>query len=258
MECLYSYFTHAGTVKETNQDSLLIKKGQIGEDIFYLFLVCDGMGGLEKGEVASAQLVHEFSEWFEDELPDLWEEKDPEFVTTAIEVSFRRLLDRINRKIAGYGKSLGIQLGSTASAMLIANDSYYVIHIGDTRIYEVTDCVRRLTEDHTLVAKEIAMGNLREEDAEADSRRNVLLQCIGASEYIEPQFLTGKVLKNAVYLLCSDGFRHEITEHELLSEFAVLSLSDSAQIHEKCKRCVQMVMDRGEQDNITVVTARTL
>lgn len=256
MEVIYSYFTHTGTVKNTNQDSLLIEKGTIGEALFHLFVVCDGMGGLQKGEVASAELIRAFSEWFREELPDIWEEKDSEFRATALEVSLRRILDRENKKIAQYGRKQRIQLGSTVSAMLVVNGVYYIIHVGDTRIYQISSQVTQLTQDHSLVAQEIAQGRMREEDAELDSRRNVLLQCIGASEHIEPQFLTGFILTNAIYLLCSDGFRHEMNASEMIEYFDPIKMDSTQKIFESCEKLTYAVMNRGEQDNISVVAFR--
>ncbi len=257
MNFIYSYYTSNGIVKSTNQDSLLVEKGQLGCDSFHLFLVCDGMGGLQKGEVASSELVNAFAEWFRKELPDVWREQPIEQRKNKIEDSLRNLLDRENKKIVAYGKEQGIHLGSTISMLLTINHDYYILHVGDCRIYEITNQVIQLTKDHTLVAREVELGRLRLEDVEKDSRRNVLLQCVGALEVIEPQLLTGTVKQDAVYLLCSDGFRHELTEEELLYYFAPEKLLSSQQIGDNCTLVSQNVMNRGEQDNITVLVARS-
>lgn len=257
MEFIYSYYTDNGTEKTTNQDALLVEKGRIENDLFHLFLVCDGMGGLEKGEVASGELVNSFAEWFRRELPAIWKEQSGGQAAGRIERSLKELLDRENRKIAAYGKGRRISLGSTVSAMLTVNDTYYIIHVGDCRIYEVSGQLVQLTKDHTLVARDIEQGRIRPEDAESDSRRNVLLQCIGASEEIEPQFLTGLIRKDAVYFLCSDGFRHELAAGEMLQGFAPEQLTSSQKIGEICERLSRLAMNRGEQDNITVLAARS-
>lgn len=258
MNFIYSYFTDKGIVKNTNQDSLLVEKGQVGEDLFHLFLVCDGMGGLQNGEVASAELVHAFAQWFRQELPGLWMNYPVEQRSMVIESNLRNLLENENRKIAIYGKRRGISLGSTISVMLTANDEYYIAHVGDSRIYELANNqLVQMTKDHTLVARDIELGLLRPEDAEKDSRRNVLLQCIGASDSIEPQFLTGMLKQDAVYFLCSDGFRHELAEQEILHYFAPQMLLTSQQIADSCAQLCNIAMSRGEQDNITVLAVRS-
>lgn len=257
MEFIYSYYTHAGSVKAANQDSLLIEKGKMEQSSFYLCVVCDGMGGLEKGEVASAELIHAFSEWFRKELPGLWNNGKKGSLKEVLRIGMDDLLQRENKKIADYGVRCGFVLGTTVSAMLIIDENYYLIHVGDSRIYEITNAVRQLTVDHSLVAQEVALGKMTEREAELDSRRNVLLQCIGASETIMPQFSSGKVVRNAVYMLCSDGFRHELTPEELLTYMAPGALFSEEQIENVCQSLAQTVMNRGEEDNITVVALRS-
>ncbi len=257
MDFIYSFFSHNGTTKETNQDSVLIERGMIDNHKFHLFVVCDGMGGLEKGEVASAELIHAFAIWFRSELPQIWLNQTEPYIAGTLEVSLKQLLDRENRKIASYGRAKGIHLGSTVSAILMINDTYYIVHVGDSRIYEIEESLLQLTKDHTLVAREIELGNMRLEDAELDDRKNVLLQCIGASDYIEPQFCTSKVKENAVYMLCSDGFRHVLEPNELFQYLHPSYLTTTEQITAMCTNLTQTAMNRGEQDNITVLAVRS-
>lgn len=78
--------------------------------------------------------------------------------------------------------------------------------VGDSRAYEVSDKVLQLTEDQTWVEREVLLGRMSREDAIRDSRRNILLQCVGASGEVAVVYGKGKVRKGAVYLICSDGF----------------------------------------------------
>ena len=80
------------------------------------------------------------------------------------------------------------------------------------------DSVRILTKDQTFVAREIAAGRMTPEEAKTDPRRSVLLQCVGASAEVRPDFLKGKLQKDAIYLICSDGFRHQISEQEIMDK----------------------------------------
>lgn len=94
------------------------------------------------------------------------------------------------------------------------------------------------------------------EQALQDKRRNMLLQCVGASDIVEPQVLTGKTVKGA-YMLCSDGFRHEITEREMYESLNPINLMNKKAMHSNAKYLIEQVKSRQEKDNISVVLIRT-
>ena len=99
-------------------------------------------------------------------------------------------------------------MGTTVTAMILTGGYYYIVNVGDSRAYEICSNLQVLTRDQTVVAREVEQGLLTLEQAETDPRRSVLLQCIGASDVVYPDFFLGEVKKDAVYMLCSDGFRH--------------------------------------------------
>ena len=195
MPFMVEMHTDIGIRKETNQDSICVKEAQTEKGNILLGIICDGMGGLEKGEVASATIVNTFSKWFENDLPY---QLSSENVLGEIEYSWERIIKEQNQSIAEYGRNHHIQLGSTITAMLFLEDGKYLIgHVGDSRAYRITDNeIEILTEDQTLVAREVKMGRMTPEQAERDSRRNVLLQCIGASKVVEPTFICGNYNQN--------------------------------------------------------------
>jgi len=254
MKYLLACQTDVGSVKQTNQDSLLIKRAICNEEQLVLAVVCDGMGGLQKGEVASASLVREFSRWFEEELPEILKQAD---VETGILLSWDSLLKEMNERISAYGKQHEIQLGTTVTAIIFVNNEYFVAHVGDSRAYELGEQMFQITRDQTLVAREVEQGLLTEEEAEQDSRRSVLLQCIGASEQIVPAYIKGNVHKDAVYLLCCDGFRHVISSQEIYEHFRPEEMVDEDILEERCRELIRLNMERGEQDNISVIAIRT-
>lgn len=244
--------TDVGTQKKNNQDSVCIRQAVTAAGTITMVVMCDGMGGLEKGEVASATLITAFAEWFETELPQYLTQVNP-----ADEVRYRwgRIIRERNQAIAAYGRDQGIQLGSTITAMIIfENGKYLIVHVGDTRAYRITDtALQQLTMDQTLVAREVRMGRMTPEQAAADPRRNVLLQCVGASRIVEPDFIEGMVEQGACYMLCSDGFRHVVTEEEICAALApAVSMSEPA-MKENLIRLTEMNKQRGETDNITAV-----
>lgn len=254
MKILTAYCTDVGNVKQVNQDALLIKTAKSDTMEVTLLCICDGMGGLSQGERASTHVIRRFSKWFEEELPEILKEKE---WIEAIRTQWVELLEQANTALAEYGAQQKINLGTTCTAMLMLGETYYIIHIGDSRVYEITDEISQITNDQTVLAREIAMGRVSLENAEDDARGSVLLQCVGASRNIDPQFLTGTVQKNAVYMMCSDGFRHKVTEKEFQKGFLPEKMQNEKVMGEQCRYFTELNKARAERDNITVILAKT-
>lgn len=241
--------TDIGISKSRNQDSVLIKHAstEIGEVL--LAVVCDGMGGLEKGELASATVIRAFSKWFDEELPFELETVDMQ----VIGAKWSLLLKELNVQIMEYSREHRIDgVGTTFSGILFVDGQYVIGHVGDTRVYHIGSSLTQLTTDQTFVAREISRGTLTPEQAKTDKRRNMLLQCIGASRVVEPQIICEKAEKGA-YMLCSDGFRHEITEAEIYESLNPINLMNKDAMHSNAKYLIEQVKRREEKDNISVI-----
>ncbi len=256
MKYAIAFHTDAGIKKETNQDSLVIKKAKTTNGMIAFASVCDGMGGLDKGEVASASVVQSFSDWFEHELPYALSSVDK---ITQIKQQWRTMILEQNQKIIAYGNDAHMQMGTTCTAILLFEDGTYLIaHVGDSRIYRIKQTeIEILTEDHTLVAKDIKTGRITKEQAEYDPRRNVLLQCIGVADHVEPDFLEGKADKDECYMLCSDGFRHLISEEEIQSYLSPYKNENEQIMKESIIQLIELNMQRNETDNITSILIKT-
>ncbi|MDR6999323.1 protein phosphatase 2C domain-containing protein [Neobacillus niacini] len=255
MSILTAYHTDVGIKKKTNQDGLLLKtartpKGQVG-----LFVVCDGMGGLSHGELASATVIRGMSDWFDSEMPRI---AKSEHIEEDIQTELETCIKQLNEKILSYGESEKVTLGTTVTALLIVHHKYYIVHIGDSRVYQISSTLTQVTTDQTVVAREVARGNLTEEQAKSDPRRNVLLQCVGATKDIKIAFSTGDLKEKTVFMLCSDGFYHQISEEELVENFHPSKLTDEKQMKEKVIGLVELVKARKEVDNISVVVAEVV
>ena len=135
------------------------------------------------------------------------------------------------------------------------NDLYLIVHVGDTRVYQIGDVLKQLTTDQTYVAREISRGNMTPEQAKTDKRRNMLLQCIGASRMVEPEVIMGRV-QNGVYMLCSDGLRHEVTEDELYQTLCPNVLSNKEMMRNNARALIDLVKERKEKDNISIVVIK--
>lgn len=246
--------TDIGNVKSTNQDSFMLRvfTTKIGKIAFAV--LCDGMGGLAKGEVASSSLVNAFRKWSENRLPLLIENgiQDVDIYNDWCDIT-----KEFNEKIKLYGKSSGVSMGTTVTAMLITDARYYIVNVGDTRAYEIDDSVRVLTKDHSVVAREVELGNLTEEQAENDPRRSVLLQCIGASDAVYPDVFFGNTKKDTVYMLCSDGFRHLISKEEIFENLNPSVMLDENMMRNNMLALIELNKQRMERDNITILTVRT-
>lgn len=257
MNCIYSMHTDVGTVKETNQDSMCVKEAQTQKGRILLALVCDGMGGLAKGELASATVIKAFSDWFEQELPYHLAKQN---YLDEIEYRWDFMIKEQNRLIMNYGMEHHIQLGTTITALLILENGKYLIgHVGDSRAYQFLEGqVNVLTEDQTVVQKEIREGRLTPEQAEVDPRRNVLLQCIGASSVVEPVFFHGRATTGECYMLCSDGFRHEITVQEMWEQMAPQVNQSEADMKNHLFTLTETCKARGERDNISAILIKMI
>ena len=244
--------TDIGIAKKTNQDSVLIKHAKVNDTEVLLAVICDGMGGLSKGELASATVIRAFSKWFDEELPFELENLDWQVIGS----KWSLMLKALNAKILEYGQQLGINLGTTFSGILFANSRYVIAHVGDSRIYHIGSTLHQLTTDQTFVAREVSRGAMTPEQARVDKRRNLLLQCVGASKKVEPQVLYGAAEKGA-YMICSDGFRHEVTTDELYESLNPINFMNANAMHNNAKYLIELVKSRREKDNISVVLIKT-
>lgn len=230
--------TNAGRVKETNQDSYCIKIAGTEMGDIALIAVADGMGGLEKGELASATAIKALSTWFEEKIPASLEtvRTSVEGFESFVEGQWNGLVQDLNLKIMSHGIKQKMNLGTTLTALLVFGARYSVLHVGDSRVYEITDEeVTQITDDQTFVKREMDAGRMTLEEALVHPQRNALLQCLGSSKTVVPEITHGILNKQATYLLCSDGFRHVLTKDELRDHLCQTSLSnkDRAVILEK-------------------------
>lgn len=245
-----------GIKKNTNQDSVLIKEASTDYGDVMLAVVCDGMGGLAKGEVASAALIKAFSMWFEVQFPELlYRRRTADGINRMeLENEINKLILDVNQRIADHGKISHIAMGTTAAVLLMAEGKYYTMNVGDSRVYKIDgQGMTQLTKDQTFVQKEIAAGRMTPDEARVHPQRNVLLQCVGASEVIIPEFTQGEYKSGEVYMLCSDGFRHVITEEEFYKLIDPEKMETERALKDVAVYCTELNKSRQEKDNISVI-----
>ncbi len=255
MSFLATVYTDAGIGKENNQDSALQIEARTDFGDVMLSVVCDGMGGLDKGEVASATVIEAFGEWFEKELPKLIHLED---VERMIFGEWEELILDCNQKISAYADELRIKMGTTLNAILFLRGRYYIANVGDSRAYLLSDGLYQLTKDQTLVQREVDMGRLTAEKAAVSPRRNILLQCVGASPIVTPDYYSGSFAAGQVYMQCSDGFRHVVTGEEIYRYLNTQELTDERKMADNAVYLTELNKNRQEKDNITVLLVKVV
>lgn len=264
MELYYYGLTDTGNLRDNNEDYLFAGKLKKDE---YLFIVADGMGGHEAGEVASRKAVSMFVQQLEKEKNITADEN-----STYILESLKRIIININETLILEGsrshKKNG--MGTTFSALYIKKNLGYIIHVGDSRIYLFSPSLRhtknidasatpvetsqltRLTEDHSFVGKLLKDGLITEEEARTHPKRNVLFQSIGIKRDITIQTKGPiPIQMGQKYLLCSDGLYGVVPDNEI-EEY--LNNKSTAQIAEQL---VKRANFNGGPDNISVIVIST-
>lgn len=255
MSFLATVYSDAGIRKETNQDSALQIEANTDFGHVLLSVICDGMGGLAKGEVASATVIEAFGSWFKKDLPKLLHRKDRERIIFG---EWEELIMDCNQKIAAYADARNISMGTTLNAMLFMRGRYYIINVGDSRAYLLSDGLYQLTRDQSLVQREVDMGRMTALDAAVSPRGNILLQCVGASPIISADHYSGDYTAGQVFMQCSDGFRHVITPEEIYRYFNGGALTDEQTMHDNAVYLTELNKSRRETDNITVLLVKAV
>lgn len=255
MDFLISASTDTGIRKLTNQDSLSIKKLRSNNQKMVFAVLCDGVGGLKQGEIASATVVDAFNAWLANPVSSLHVKGD--INQEDVKCEWKKVIHKVNEKLKNYGRQNGISLGTTVVVMLLTERMYYVLNIGDSRVYEIKHEVKQITKDQTLVEFELEKGIISQQEAKVDKRKHILLQCVGASNQIIPEFIVGETKKDAVYMLCSDGFVHKITQKEMFQYLQPEVLVEKRGTKNNMEYLIELNKQRDEKDNISIAIART-
>ncbi len=230
-----------GKVRAANEDYFLNEKISENE---YLFIVADGMGGHQAGDVASKLA----SETFFESYRALRKKGIP--IHAAMEQAVRKANSVVFRKAAADIEKRG--MGTTFSALVIAGMKAAIAHVGDSRIYLMRKHrVKRLTTDHSFVEKLVEEGRISADEARDHPQKNVLYMSLGARESFTPEMLTDIFLEDGdALVMCSDGLSNMVDDESLMN----LTLGDYPE--ESAEALVRLANDHGGADNITVQVIR--
>ena len=234
-----------GNVRETNEDYFYISNSL---DQIQLFLLADGMGGYNGGEIASQLAIQTAKNYIENNFKDI--EKDRDSIIQLLGSSMEYANMVVYEKAKENPELQG--MGTTLEICLIYNNNAYIGHVGDSRIYRVRkQFIRKLTQDHSYVQKLVKEGTITKEQAEHHPQKNMLMKALGCNAFVEPDVMVKGFLKDDILIMCSDGLSNMV-DQQTIYEMA------SKNIEQATKDLVQLAKDRGGYDNITVVIIKNI
>lgn len=230
-----SCLSDIGLLRNCNEDICCVNP----RDKF--FLVADGIGGAEAGDVASQIFLDTVSDIFSTTKPGNHKE-----VEKLVKTCFYQANQTIQNHIETHPSHAG--MGCTAELFAINGDKYVLGHIGDSRTYCLhKDELVLLTKDHSLAQEQVDLGVLTETQAEKSSLRHVLSRAIGIKQDIIADISTGTLTPDSIYMLCTDGLYNMVDLAEI-----VTVLQYDAPLEMKAEMLIKMANDAGGRDNISV------
>lgn len=230
--------------RQSNEDAVLVTQlpeAEPGSGPGFLLAVADGMGGLEGGEVASHLAI--------ELLNDLFARDRPEDVAQALKQAYRRANDAIYRQSIDNPQGGG--MGTTLVSAVIQGKYATIANVGDSRAYLIrANQLTQVTQDHSVVADQVAKGHIREEEARTSPQRNLLTHALGTHESLDrrmPSVYELTLLPEDRLLLCSDGFFDVLEMKDYLGNVTLDDPQASA------VRLAALATERGTTDNVSAV-----
>jgi protein phosphatase len=230
-----------GRKRESNEDAFgfLVDLG--------IFVVCDGMGGAAAGEVASSQAVEQMLRSFSAHAQP-W--PSHEAAEQAAEEAILAANDAVYRRAEQDPRLAG--MGTTLVALVCAGPQAWFLNVGDSRGYLVRDRqLRQITFDHSLVAEQVRLGRMTQEEALRSPVRNIITRALGTRGEVFPDVFELDPEPGDLFLLSSDGLTNELSDAEIQS-----LLNADRPLDELCKSLIDAANEAGGRDNITCLLVR--
>lgn len=232
-----------GKAREINQDYYSIPKS---EDSLQLFILADGMGGYNGGEIASKLATESAKSYIENNFDKIEHNKEAilELIKSAIEYANMVVFEKSKQEPNLEG------MGTTLDICFIYNNKVYIGHVGDSRVYRIRgEIIRKLTKDHSYVQQLVEDGKITREEANHHPKKNMLLKALGCMAYVEPDLRARNYETGDVLLMCSDGLTNMVEEKEI---YRVVKEN----VETAPNVLVDLANEAGGYDNITVVTIK--
>lgn len=230
-----------GKARQNNEDFYYVSSS---EDFLKLYILADGMGGYNGGEIASRLATAAVKSYIESNFNKIPHEREDILALIKNAVEYANMIV--------YEKSKENQelenMGTTLEVCLIYNNKAFIGHIGDSRIYRIRkNIIRKLTVDHSYVQELVNDGTITKEEAIHHPKKNMLMKALGCTPFVEPDITVKGFLKDEIIVICSDGLTNMITEQEIYNT-VIQDNSNTSEI------LVNKANELGGYDNITVIT----
>ena len=235
-----------GKVREQNQDSYYISEPL---DKVQLFIIADGMGGYNGGEIASSLAVQSAKNYIENNFESSDKDKESiiQLVASALEYANMVVYEKSkeNEELS--------EMGTTMDICLIYNNKAYIGHVGDSRVYRIRkEFIRKLTQDHSYVQKLVKDGTITQEEAQHHPQKNMLMKALGCNAFVEPDVMIKGFQKDDILLMTTDGLTNLVSKDHL---FETVKAENLEQVP---KKLVEEANNNGGYDNITVIIIKNI
>ena len=197
--------TDIGKARDMNQDYYYIPTQ---ENDLPLYILADGMGGYQGGEIASKLATTAVKNYITSNFDKITKEKEEilKLVESAMECANMVVYEKSKEEKDLEG------MGTTLEVCLIYNNKAYIGHVGDSRIYRIRrEFMRKLTHDHSYVEKLVKDGTISKEEAMHHPKKNMLMKALGCTAFVEPDVTVKGFIKDDIILMCSDGLTNLLT-----------------------------------------------
>ena len=230
-----------GIYRSNNEDACFVLPDKV-------YVVADGVGGGNSGEIASRTAVNEIANYVKSHPISKMQNRDQ------IVGYFQACLDSTNQKIYNlahtYAENTG--MATTIAIVYVRSGKAYIANVGDSRVYVCrAGNLQQLTEDHTYVNTLVKAGILTRQQAEQDERKNVITKAVGAESTIEPDYFQVEIKKDDVFIICTDGLYDEVDNTEITNV-----IEKSRSVSEMCSELIAHANKNGGHDNITVISLK--
>lgn len=232
--------TDTGRVRRSNQDSYLT--GEISGSVAWA-VVCDGMGGANGGNVASAMAVKAISEHINSAYRDGMSSNSIRYLLmSAVSATNADVFDAAQNNDTLFG------MGTTVVAVIIVNGIAHIAHAGDSRAYLINESgMEQITRDHSVVQSMIENGEITEEQAKHHPNRNVITRALGVNERIDADYNEINLADGDAILICTDGLTNYVENDR------ILKIIKNHNFYEYPEKLIETANNNGGGDNITVV-----
>ena len=234
--------TDIGMSRNMNQDYYYISD----DEELSIFILADGMGGYNGGEIASKIAVESARKFLEENFKKV--QNDRKQIVNILK-SATNYANNTVYEISKENKNLE-EMGTTLEICLIYNNKIYISHIGDSRVYSIIDGkIQRLTIDHSYVEKLVRDGTITREEAENHPKKHVLIKALGCVPEVEPDIIEAELKKEEIIVICSDGLTNMLKDKKIKN--IVINNIENPE-----KELIKEANIAGGYDNITAIIIR--